>query len=173
VRQAGSDDPGKIEKAVRLTEGFAEEIEADLQRYYGIDIVDLARDGSVLTWRKLLVLVDQLPPESAVKTAIRNSVPEDALAELAGDASRAPWSATESLLASLIDEVRMLAWMYASSHSDKAVPKPDPVKRPGVGVKKRRLIPLAAAMALDPRLRGLEPEEAQAKLDQLTGRGHG
>jgi hypothetical protein len=169
--EAGSPEPGKITRALWLTESFAEEIEADLQRYYGLDYLEHFRPGGNLGWRKLLVLIDRLPPESALNTAIRNMMPDDRLAELAGDPVKAPWSTIESLLAGLIDEIRILGWMYVSAHTDKSIPRPQPVKRPGVTGRARKKIPIEAAMRMDPRLRGLSPEEAQAALDRMTGRG--
>ena len=163
MRQAGTAEPGKIERALWLTESFQEEIEADLQRYYGIDYLDHFRGK--LGWRKLLVLLERLPPESALNTAIRNAMPEGRPEELAGDPVRAPWSTVEAMLASLIDEVRINSWLYAQAHSDSTLPKPQPIPRPGVRSRKRRGLPLEAAIALDPRLRGMSPEEAQAFLD--------
>lgn len=102
-------------------------------------------------------------------------MPEEKLAESAGDSAKARWSSAEGLLATLIDETRQLAWMYASAHTESTVPKPQPIRRPGVGARRRRRpVSLAVAQRMDPRLRGLSEEEAQAKLDMLTGRGsHG
>lgn len=48
-------------------------MEADLQRFYGIDLGDLYRGQ--LSVRRLAVLVDHLPPGSAV-WAITNGIPE-------------------------------------------------------------------------------------------------
>jgi hypothetical protein len=106
-----------------------------------------------------------------VNTAVRNMMPDDRLVELAGDSSRAPWSTLESLIAALIDEVRIVGWMYASAHTEKSIPRPQPVRRPGITGRARKRIPVEAAMRMDPRLRGLSPEEAQAALDRMTGRG--
>lgn len=47
-------------------------MEADLQRFYNIDY--RRRFVGDLTIRRLLVLVDQLPPESAFKSAIEGRV---------------------------------------------------------------------------------------------------
>jgi hypothetical protein len=171
MREDGPAECGKISKALWLTETFQEEIEADLQRYYGLDYLDLFRPGRSLGWRKLLVLIDQLPPEGALNTAIRSRVPEDELAARRGDPAAAPWSTMETLTAMLIDEVRMLAWSYASAHSKSAIPKPTPLPRPGAGrTRRRRPIDLDTAQRLDPRLRGLSVSEAQARLDYMTGR---
>lgn len=107
-----------------------------------------------------------------MNTAIRNMTPDDLLAEAAGDSAKARWSTMESLTATLIDEVRQLAWVYASAHTDQAIPKPEPIKRPGISGARRKLkrISIVDARRLDPRLRGLSDTEAQTKLDRLTGR---
>jgi len=118
-----------------------------------------------------MVLVDQLPPESATITAARNSMPEDELAERRGDPKRAPWSTTDTLLATLIDEVRHVAWLYATANSSKKIPYPEPIERPGVRVRRRRVRPVSELKALDPRLRNLSDEDALAKYKELTGRG--
>jgi hypothetical protein len=163
---------GKISKVLWLTETFQEEIEADLHRYFGLDFLDFYREGRSLGWRKLLVLIEQLPSESALNTAIRNSMPEDELAARRADPVKAPWSVMETMIAILIDEVRMLAWSYAQAHTQTAIPKPTPIERPGARrTRRRRPISLEAARTLDPRLRGLSGPEAQAKLDRMTGRG--
>lgn len=109
-----------------------------------------------------------------MNTAIRNLTPDDKLADAAGDPTKARWSTMEGLLATLIDEVRQLSWVYASAHTDTKIPRPEPIKRPGVsGPSRRKLkrISLVDARRLDPRLRGLADAEAQTKLDRLTGRG--
>lgn len=135
-----------------------------------MDFLDLYRPGSGLSWRKLLVLIDYLPPEAALNTAIRNMIPEDELAANSGDTAKAVWSMSDGLIATLIDEIRILTWMYASKNSEQAIPKPVPIRRPGVtSGRKLRSISLETAQKMDPRLRGLSDEEAQAKLNRLTG----
>lgn len=168
MREDGPAERGKISKALWLTETFQEEVEADLQRFYGLDYLDMFRPGRSLGWRKLLVLIEKLPPEGALNTAIRNHMPEDELAGRRGDPARAPWSTVETLMAVLIDEVRMLAWSYASAHSKGTVPKPTPISRPGARRSgRRRPISLETARRLDPRLRGLSDEEARERLERI------
>lgn len=131
--------------------------------------------GSGLSWRRMIVLADNLPPESATVTAMRNSVPEDELSAQESHPEFGKWSSDQSLLALLVDEVRNLSWSYVQRHSESAVPRPEPLRRPGVGgsVRRGRRLSLATAMRLDPRLRGLEPAEAQRRLDEMTGRRTG
>jgi hypothetical protein len=117
----------------------------------------------------MLILADRLPPESAVNTAVRNTLTDHELSEVSADPSTTPWSNVEGLLAALIDEVRQLSWMYASANSGKSLPKPEPVKRPGISQTRRKHLSIANAQRLDPRLRGLSDEEVQDKLDWMTG----
>jgi hypothetical protein len=75
------------------------------------------------------------------------------------DADAQRWSKTEMLLATLIDEIRVLRWVYVSAHSKEGARPmaPAPVPRPGVGKKERR--PFASSLTpeqrrrIDPRLR--------------------
>ena len=149
---------GKIRKALWVTERYAEELEVDLQRYYNIPLTSL---GAELSWRRLLVLVEHLPPEGALNTAIRNATPEAELAQATGDAARAPWSTLESLVASLIDELRNFAWMYASVHAKSAPKRPEPIRRPGSTGRHhgRKLMRISEIRTLDPRMRNMSDDE--------------
>lgn len=74
-------------------------------------------------------------------------------------------------MAMLIDEVRNLSWAYMSAHTEQSIPRPEPVKRPGVSrSRKRHQISLSDARRLDPRLRLVPDEDAQDALDEITGR---
>jgi hypothetical protein len=108
-----------------------------------------------------------------VNTAVRNSVPKDEIGRYAADQTQTAWSNTEGLLATLIDEIRQLSWLYATANSGKTIPKPEPIKRPGIGARTERKLSLVNAQRLDPRLRGLSDEAAQERLDMLTGRHNG
>jgi hypothetical protein len=136
-------------------------------------MLDLFRLGSGLTWRKLLVLAEYLPPESALNTAIRNSLTPEQLDAAGGDPTKSPWSHISQLLAVAIDELRNLGWAYAQVHSKGNVRRPEPIPRPGMahGGTRRRPMRIADAKRIDPRLRGLSDEDAAAKLKELTGRG--
>jgi hypothetical protein len=171
VWQGGATQRGKINEIAWLTSLFTEEIEADLQRYYGLDFTDLFIPGTRLTWRKLLVLIHHLPPESAVNTAVRNKLPDSIMARQGAklDPAKSTWSSLESLMALLIDEIRQQTWTYVQSKSEKRVPRPTPIRRPGLPERRERTITLEAAQRLDPRLSGLSEEEAQRKLDNILG----
>jgi hypothetical protein len=102
---------------------------------------------------------------------MRNQMPDSIMArnKVKHDPAQDSWSTVESLLALLIDEVRQHTWVYMQSHSEKRVPRPVPIRRPGLSVRRERSVTLADAQRLDPRLRGLSDEEAQAKLDMMLG----
>jgi hypothetical protein len=42
-------------------------VEADFHRYYHLDLVDLYRPGTALTWRKACALLARLPEDSKVR----------------------------------------------------------------------------------------------------------
>ena len=170
MRQAVSNEHGKIRKALWVTEEYAEELEADLQRYYQIPLTSL---GAGLSWRRLLVLVEHLPPEGALNTAIRNATPEAELAKANGDGTRAPWSTLETLVAALIDELRQFAWMYSTVHSKQAPKKPDPIRRPGVNGYHRgkKMMRISEVRALDPRMRNMSDDQIRAILNSPAMRG--
>lgn len=120
------------------------QVEADLQRYYRLDVRDLWRPGggaSGLTWRRLRVLVDGLPAESDVKTAYRDAMSDAELAELAKEArGHGPWSATDYRIAAIRDDIHWLIFAVFAAAGGK--PKqPDPTPRPGVPDKRRRATP--------------------------------
>lgn len=108
-----------------------------------------------------------------MNTAIRNDASESELAisSAKADPARGRWSATDSMLASILDEMRMGNWAYVQVHSEQSVPRPEPIRRPGVSGRRGKLMTLEAAMKIDPRLRGMESGEAQQFLDGVRGRG--
>lgn len=133
---------------LRLLRSNADAVEADLQRFYGIDYRDRWRLDDAgrrrLTLRRIWVLVKHLPPESAVMTALRDGA--------------AHWTVE----AHLLDELRMTL-----TGSEKEPAKPHP-ERPQPGRAARRNDPerqrkLAAARkrARDRRRRLAEQEDGE------------
>lgn len=105
-----------------------------------------------MTSRRLRVLIQGLPPQSATLTALRNALPEEELAEQAeaGEPEKARWSQTELLLASAIDALRRVEYVLICANSDpkKSRPSPpEPIARPGVKARphKRALTDVAAS----------------------------
>ncbi|MFF1625562.1 hypothetical protein [Streptomyces sp. NPDC058272] len=129
--------------------------------FRGIDLLDVYRGK--LSLRRLRVLIEHLPPESATKTAIRNSVPVDAM-ERASDEHRpdlAPWSGVELLLAALKDEVTLLRAVTIAAAGGKPpefVPTPRPGVSPKFAAKTKRGLTDEQRRALDPRLRNQTQE---------------
>lgn len=157
MRQGGQREPGKIQAVAQVVERFADELEADLQRYYQVDLLDLYRPKSGLSYRKMSVFISFLPPESATATAIRNAAVDSGESQdgPSPDPSKESWSQGTMLIASLIDEVRWLRHEFRGANSNTPGPPPSQVERPGVGGKKRRKkMSMQDRMKLDPRMRG-------------------
>lgn len=104
---------------------------------------------------------------------MRNSTPESELAKhgAAYDPVHGKWSSIEILLATLIDEVRSVNANYVQAHSEHKITPPTPIRRPGVTARRGKMMSLAEAQKIDPRLRGMSEDEAQATLDMIAGRG--
>jgi len=122
---------------------------------------DLWRPGggrSALTWRLLGNLIRHLPPESAVKTELRNAMSDAEIKRLAeeADPSQGQWSHTEMLIASLIDAVRTNTFVLQRVNGVK-VKAPEPIPRPGVPSKKRK------------KRRQLTPEQTALVLARIRG----
>ncbi|WP_234432337.1 hypothetical protein [Streptomyces sp. NRRL S-378] len=107
------------------------------------------------------MLIEHLPPESATKTEIRNSVDPS---ELTASGDYRPdlgqWSAVEMLLAALRDEI-VLSRHVAIAAAGGTAPEFEPMSRPGIPPKSavRRTLTDEQRRAIDPRLRD-QPMEA-------------
>lgn len=98
-------------------------MEADLHRYYQIDLLDLWR--GTLSPRKIRVLVKHLPPESATVRALNPRTPEEE-----------HWTTDRQLLAGICDRVDQLTYTTSilgvdQKHRNK-IKEPRPIPRPGV-----------------------------------------
>jgi len=133
------------------------ELESDLIRWcHGQDLRHLWEPGhgtSRLTWRRLAVLYDGLPPESLTKTAQTNALGEAELARLAkGDRPGfAPFSHTDMLIAELIDAVNSVTYVLRLANVDpkkrQQVKPAEPVHRPGLVRKRRPRVGAASPIA--------------------------
>jgi hypothetical protein len=93
-------------------------------------------------------------------------MPDGELEERGRDADPAKgrWSSSEMLLASVVDEVRVLQHLYVSAHvkQGQAGQPPAPVPRPGVGQgaprRRRPRLTDEQRRMLDPRLRVIDGE---------------
>jgi len=93
-------------------------LECDLLRVYGVDLLDLYRTPQRLTLRRLAVLVRGLPADALTVQALH---------------VEASWSATEYLLAEVLDTLRQANWLTVELNKKKSArnPQPERVPRPG------------------------------------------
>lgn len=91
-------------------------VEADLQRFYGVDLRWLLDGSRRLSWRRLSVLLRHLPRDAATTQ------------QMLGEVAR--WGTVEHLLAALLDAAHTGNWLAVRVAGGKA-PKPTPVRRPG------------------------------------------
>lgn len=87
-------------------------IEADLLRYYGVDLRWLV-DGR-LSWRRFSVLLANLPADSATAQAMHGEL--------------AHWQTAEYLMANVVDLLRLSVWQRSGGKGER----PKPIPRPGV-----------------------------------------
>ncbi|MGW9399355.1 hypothetical protein [Streptomyces sp. NPDC055642] len=106
-----------------------------------MDLLDVHRGR--MSWRRLRVLIQHLPPESATWTALRNAMPDADLSEQAekGEPEKGRWSQQEQLLATAVDAIRRLEWVLICVNTEKKSQRPDPpepMRRPGAGPRKSK-----------------------------------
>jgi len=94
-----------------------------------------------MSWRRLRVLIQHLPPESATWTALRNALTDEEIAAQAdkGEPEKGRWSQEEQLLALIADRVADLGYLYSSANTPKGSKKPTvppPVRRPSAKAPK-------------------------------------
>lgn len=105
-----------------------------------------------MSWRRLRVLIEHLPPESATMTALRNATPADELERLSRRAKpeRGRWSHLEQLVALLVDvqQEHTHAFLLANHGGNGPKPRrPEPIRRPGVAREEKPKRDLAPAQA--------------------------
>ncbi|MEH0627807.1 hypothetical protein [Streptomyces stelliscabiei] len=96
-----------------------------------------------MTARRLRVLIQRLPPESATMTALRNRMSAEELADQSdkGEPEKARWSQQEQLLAAAVDAVRRLEWVLICVNTEKKSDRPEPpepMRRPGAAPRKAK-----------------------------------
>ncbi|MEU6990407.1 hypothetical protein ABZ953_07050 [Streptomyces sp. NPDC046465] len=89
-----------------------------------------------MSWRRLRILIQHLPPESHTMTALRNQLSDEELAEQAdkGEPEKGRWSQLEQLTASVVDATRRVEYVLLCTNIENKAkwPKPpEPVARPG------------------------------------------
>lgn len=120
-----------------------------------------------MTWRRLGVLVEALPGESATKTAIRDGLGDEELSKAAGQEpdGHGPWSRTDLQLAAIGD---LLKWViYATYAAQGGKPRqPEPTPRPGIARKRKRISAEGYA-----HLQRLREEHARLHGYEIDGNG--
>jgi hypothetical protein len=96
-----------------------------------------------MTARRLRVLIEHLPPESATWTALRNAMSPEELAAQAdkGEPEKGRWSQQEQLLAAVYDRLGYIQYVLTcvnTENKSKWPDPPEPMRRPGAGPKKTR-----------------------------------
>lgn len=117
--RAGEARPGGTASLAAFLNDHQDAVEADLLRYYRLDLpADLGTDR--LTWRRLKVLIEQLPAESCTVRTTR------------GDT--AAWTLEPMLLALIADHLAIGNWQRAMSGRKAAqrTRAPRQIQRPGV-----------------------------------------
>ena len=89
-----------------------------------------------MTARRLRVLIQRLPPESATWTALRNAMPEEELAKQAekGEPEKGRWSQLEQLVAANLDATRLVEHTLICANTESKSKRPEapkPTRRPG------------------------------------------
>lgn len=128
--------------------------------FRGIDLLDVYRGRMSL--RRLRILIQHLPPESATKTALRNAAPEPDSSTPAPESrpDRAAWSSEMMLLADIKDQL-VLGRSVAIAAAGGTPPDFTPTPRPGIPPTSASPKRMTDDMrrALDPRMRN-QPTEA-------------
>ncbi|MET9728682.1 hypothetical protein [Streptomyces zaomyceticus] len=93
--------------------------------------------------RRLRVLIQNLPPESATMTALRNDLTAEDYERQArnGKPEEGRWSMAEQLLAGVTDALREIQYILVVANSDgkgRKPRRPEPIRRPGVAPKQQR-----------------------------------
>ncbi|MFD4234306.1 hypothetical protein [Streptomyces sp. NPDC058542] len=115
-----------------------------------------------MSLRTMRIWIEHLPQESATKTALRNSIPDDVMAQASDDyrPDKAQWSRLETLVVELKDQV-ILSRNFAIAAAGGTPPEFSPTPRPGVPPTSttRKGLTDEQRRAIDPRLRN-QPKEA-------------
>jgi hypothetical protein len=88
-----------------------------------------------MSFRRLQVYIDYLPPESATKSEVRDSFTAEQLAQAAEatpDSGHGSWSRAELLLASVIDQLAFLRHEAIAMRTPQPGKPPTPYPRPGI-----------------------------------------
>ncbi|MFH8751128.1 DUF5361 domain-containing protein [Streptomyces rimosus] len=105
-----------------------------------------------MTWRRLRVIIQHLPPESHTMTALRNATPADELERQAGEGEpeKGRWSQAEQLLAAVYDRLGRIEYALIAANTEKKRDRPnppEPLRRPGAVPRKKKPAAMTEAAA--------------------------
>ena len=113
----GGDSAGGSHGLAKLIDKCGEQILADFQSHYGLNLVNELRPGG-MSPRQVLALIRQLPPESRTFAALR------------GGEQFVGWGVDRYLMASVIDAIQQNTYAFIAANSKRKPKAPEPVKRP-------------------------------------------
>lgn len=127
-RVPGGRTAGGSRQLLQLIDEHGSAVLADLQRYYNLDLRDLWREGTTLTPRFVLWLVEHLPHESAT------------VASMKGGPEHRPWTLDIYLMAHMVNLLAAANHQRAGKRMRKPPVQPPKVKATAstVAAKKRR-----------------------------------
>lgn len=127
-----------IADVVSTLDRYADQVTADLRRWYSVDVRDLwaPEKARRLSYTTVRALLNHLPPESAYKTALRDRLTSKDFESAPDPDGWGPWSRTDELLAVLIDRIGWLQYATLAVAGGKPS-EPEPIRRPGVGMSGR------------------------------------
>lgn len=154
----GGDPAGGSAELARLIDKCGEELLADFQHHYQLDLGDVLRPGSGLTARKALVFIRQLPHESATTAALRGGP------EFRG------WGPDRYLLARLVDALNENTFAFIAANSKKKPRRPKPVELPDHRAQRKQYPNGFAAIAAE-RIRAARETKRSSGGDGTEGAG--
>lgn len=122
----GGDSAGGSSGLAELIDKFGEQILADLQSEYGVNLAQALRPGGGYSPRTILVLIRQLPPESRTVAAMR------------GGEQFHGWGADRYLLANVVDAINYNTYALVSANAKRKPKAPVPTERPSKTPKRGR-----------------------------------
>lgn len=121
----GGDPAGGSAGLAELIDKYGEQILADFQSEYGLNLVEVLRPGG-MSPRQVLALIRQLPPESRTVAALRG-----------GDQFQG-WGVDRYLLANVIDAINQNTYAFIAANSKRKPKAPKPVPRPSAKTQRGR-----------------------------------
>lgn len=116
---AGVDSAGGSLSLAELLDKYGEKVFFDLHHYAGgLNLVDALQYDSGYSPRQLILLIANLPVESATIAAMR------------GDDEFRGWGVDRYMIANLIDSVRENTYVLLAANSKRKPEKPQPTFRP-------------------------------------------